>query len=329
MIRTLIVRWLVLIGLAGLSVPAGAGVTPFVHGGVRLVRLDELAAFYNGVLEPLPGGAVRMKTPWAHLDFNPGGREVRIGGTLVWLHEPMQSVRGFWTLHERDALAVIDPVVRPAEALRLAGARVVVLDAGHGGQDTGAKGRNGVEEKRAALDIARRVRTHLQAAGLTVYMTRENDRFIALEERAERARRWNADLFVSIHLNSASSTLAEGAETYVLSAAGHASTAGGGRGAAAPGNRHDAANAVLGFHLHRQLLAATGAIDRGVKRARFIVLRQAPCPAVLVECGFLSHAAEEARVMDPAYREQVARGIAKGVVAYVGLSRKAKGTVQP
>lgn len=299
-----------------------AGIKPFVHEGVRYVRLEELASFYGGEMVPSPSGGVWVKNRWADLLFRPDSRELRIADTLVWLHEPMTKVRGYWAIREGDALYVVDPIVRPAEYLRRTGSRVVVLDPGHGGQDTGAKGKRGVEEKRAVLDIARRVRSHLEAAGLTVYMTREGDRFVELEERARMAKRWGADLFVSIHLNSAASSMAQGAETFVLSAPGFSSTAGGSGMGAMPGNQHGAASAQLGFQVHRALTGIPGVIDRGLKRARFIVLRNAPCPAVLVECGFLSHAEEERKFQLESHREEIARGIAKGIMNHVRLARQ-------
>jgi len=188
----------------------------------------------------------------------------------------------------------------------------------------GAKGKRGVEEKRAAIDIARRVRTQLTAAGIKVYMTRENDRFIELEERSKLAKRWGAELFVSIHLNSASSTLAQGIETYVLSGAGYSSTAGSSRGEALPGNRYDAGSAILGYYLQRSLVQQVDSVDRGLKRSRFIVLRNAPCPAALVELGFLSHQGEERKMMQESYREQLASGIVKGVMNYINSTRQSQ-----
>jgi len=307
---------------------AAANVKPVWHEGRRYVRLEELAAVYGGELIPTPDNKrVVVKTRWAELAFHPDSRELRIGPTLVWLHEPMIRVRSSWAIRELDAVQIVDPVMRPAEYLPAAGSRVVVIDPGHGGLDTGARGKRGGEEKHAALDIARRLRNHLIAAGLKVYLTRENDRFIELEERCRLARRWRADLFVSIHLNSAASTTAEGIETYALAAAGAASTAGGEGGGALPGNRFDAANSLLGFHIHRTLVAQANAPDRGLKRSRFIVLRNAPCPAVLVECGFLSHAEEEQKLLRETYREDLARGIAKGILHYVGLARKTQRTI--
>jgi len=310
--------------LSLLCSPVLATIDPIYHEGEKYVRLEDMASFYGGEMVPTPADKVIVKTRRTEIQFKPDSREVRIANTILWLHEPMIRVRGNWAIREGDALSVIDPIIRPSEYLSRVGSRIVVLDPGHGGQDSGAKGRQGVEEKRAVLDISRRVKAHLVAAGLKVYMTREGDRFVELEERSRMAKRWGADLFVSIHVNSAANKMAQGAETYVLSEPGFSSTAGGERVGALPGNKYGAASSLLGFTIQQMLIKQAGVVDRGVKRARFIVLKNAPCAAALVECAFLSHPGEEQNVMKEAYREQLARGIAKGVLNYVGLARQSQ-----
>lgn len=301
-----------------------AQIKSLVYEGDRYVRLEDLAQFYGGELVPTPDEKVLVRTRWAELAFKPDERMAHISGSLVWMHEPMRKIRWHWVIREVDALNVIDPIMRPTEYLKRAGHRVIVLDPGHGGPDSGAKGNRGMEEKHAALDIARRVRNHLTAAGLKVYMTRDNDRFIALEERSRMAKRWGADLFVSIHLNSAGNASALGAETFVLTSAGHRSTVGDSRSDVLPGNKYDAQSALLGFHLQRSMIMKVKPMDRGLKHARFIVLRNAPCPAALVECGFLSNPDEEKKFAAEAHREQVAQSIVKGILVYVGLAKQAQ-----
>jgi len=322
----------VLLLVALLIVPPGvAELKSFSHEGLRFVKLEDLTSFYGGQMIPAPSAdRILIKLRQADLEFKPDSRELRISDTLVWLHEPMQRIGNSWTIREVDSRNIVDAILRPGEHLKKAGHRLVVLDPGHGGEDTGAKGKRRVEEKRAALDICRRIKSQLMAAGIKVYMTRESDRFIELEQRTALARRWGADVFVSVHLNSAASTTAEGVETFVLSVQGHNSTSCSGSGdSASAGNKYDVRNSALGFQVHRAMARETGAVDRGLKRARFIVLRNAPCPAVLVECGFLSNAAEEKKMMDEAYREKAARGIAKGIINYVTLSRKARQPASP
>jgi len=311
--------------------PAVADIESFPYEGNRYVKLEDLAALYGGQMIPSPSAdRIRIKLRQADLEFKPDSRELRISNTLVWLHEPMHRIGNSWTIREVDAKNTVDAIMRPGVHLKKAGHRLVVLDPGHGGEDTGAKGKRRVEEKRAALDICRRIKSQLMAAGIKVYMTRDSDRFIELEQRTALAKRWGADLFVSVHLNSAASTTAEGVETFVLSVQGHASTSGGsGADSAVTGNKFDIRNSALGFQLHRSLTKETGAVDRGLKRARFIVLRNASCPAALVECGFLSNAVEEGKFMREEYRDKAARGIAKGIIHYITLARKSRQPESP
>jgi N-acetylmuramoyl-L-alanine amidase len=178
------------------------------------------------------------------------------------------------------------------------------------------------------LDLARRARVHLANAGLQVRLTRDNDRFVELAERCRMAARWKADLFVSVHLNSAANGAARGVESYVLPAPGAPSTADDGRPPSRTvsysGNRFDGANFLLGYHLHRGLLERTEAADRGIRHARYLVLRDAPCPAALMECGFLSSREEEALLETEAHRERVAQGLADGILGYIKAVKQAR-----
>jgi N-acetylmuramoyl-L-alanine amidase len=112
-------------------------------------------------------------------------------------------------------------------------------------------------------------------------------------------------------------------ETYVIAGTGHPST-GGGRAdhKAYRGSRHEAASLLLGYYMHSRVLRCTGAEDRGVKRSRFYVLREAPCPAALIECGFLSNPDEAAAVRDVRYRRELANGISEGILRYLAEAAK-------
>jgi N-acetylmuramoyl-L-alanine amidase len=154
-------------------------------------------------------------------------------------------------------------------------------------------------------------------------LTRARDEGLGLAQRTALAAKWRGDILISIHANSAANRAAAGIETYVMAGPGFASTSG---NTSDPrlfaGNRNDARNSVLALCVQRNLLAATGAEDRGIRRARFDVLREAPCPAVLVECGFLSNPGESVRLASAAYREQLARAISEGIWDYCRLGRR-------
>lgn len=315
--------WLLVL-LGSRPVAATAEFPVFWHEKEKYVAVRDLAALYQAELSGPSVQRFTLQNRWHNVVFKADSREAMVNGTLVWLHEPMMLVRGRWALREVDVARVIDPLIRPEKHLGAAGSRVVVLDPGHGGQDTGARGARGLEEKRVALDIARRLRTHLVAAGVKVYMTRESDRFIELDERARRAGRWGADAFISIHLNSAGNSSAAGTETYALAAAGYASTAGGLSNLSQPGNRFEGANGMLAYQVQKAITVRVGSVDRGVKRSRFLVLKEAPCPAVLVECGFVSNRREEERLLTEEYREALALGLARGTLNYLNLVKRAK-----
>lgn len=177
------------------------------------------------------------------------------------------------------------------------GQTVVVIDPGHGGRDPGAVGIGGIQEKVINTTISNRVRQRLQEAGLTVLMTREGDQWVDLDARAQFANRARADVFVSIHANAISMARPEvnGLETYYL----------------ASGER-------LARSIHNSVLRNTDMRDRGVRQARFYVLRHTTMPAVLVETGFVTGAEDAARFRNPAAVNQIADGIARGILDYLG-----------
>lgn len=301
----------------------------YLSGGSRYINVKDLAAFYSYSVNIPPGRFVYLQNKWSSVIFENDSRQCRINGIAVWMHEPLQKkAKGRWAIAEVDAEKVIDPILRPQLYLSARRYGTIVLDPGHGGLDTGARGRRTVQEKLAVLDIAKRVRLRLANEGLKVYMTRETDRFVELEDRCRKSAQWGANIFVSIHLNSAQSSKARGVETYVLASSGYPSTA-----AAAfsrvsktfhSGNNYDSSSAVLGYYLQKALVQKTGGEDRGLRRARFQVLRNASCTAALVECGFVSNTYEESRLADEKYRDTVAQGIAKGILDYIAAIKKAK-----
>jgi N-acetylmuramoyl-L-alanine amidase len=186
-------------------------------------------------------------------------------------------------------------------------APLIIVDAGHGGHDGGAVA-NEIIEKNLALDLARKVKRELEAAGLRVRTTRDSDIFLPLEDRAALAGKHQAAAFVSVHLNTdGAGSDAEGIETYYADSAPLSAR----QFASKPANSADFAAAV-----QRMVCTATKAQNRGTKARSYAVVVQAPCPAVLVECGFVSNSTERARMMTGEYRKRIAEGIAQGIIAY-------------
>jgi len=216
---------------------------------------------------------------------------------------------------------------------------LIVLDAGHGGHDPGAS-YFGLQEKHLALDIARILRAQLEGAGCRVVMTREGDTFVPLEERIASANRLSADLFISVHINANTNGGVSGAEVYyarestVSEEAGWPPEAEGEEvGGPAGIVRHILWDFTLRRMRARSRYAAAELCEtlRGglgvsckVKPARFVVLREAAVPAVLVEVGYLSHWAEAKQLEMVPYRESAARAIAGGAFKAVGFDVRAR-----
>jgi len=174
-----------------------------------------------------------------------------------------------------------------------AGFNTVVVDAGHGGFDPGGIPQNIIHEKGVALDVAMRLRNHLEASGIRVVMTRSEDVFVTLGERVRIANAERDAIFVSIHFNSALRREARGVEGYYGSPAG----------------------APLAEMIHQRLLPITVNPDyRPVKHATFWVLKETKIPAVLVECGFLTNPDDAAAASSEEFREKLATEIAAAIV---------------
>ena len=282
-----------------------------------------------------PGRTLRVQSRWTTLEFQAGSREAAWNGLRLFLGEPVTASRGKLSLTRTDWLAVVRPLLDPGAAPPPAGPGLIVIDPGHGGGDPGAENRTlGLKEKTLALDLAGRLRRELQQRGYRVALTRSTDRRLRstqsadLAQRAAAANRLGADLFISLHFNALPNHPSVGGiETYTLTPAGQRSTAAHRRTAADrathPGNRHDHWNAVLGAAVHSQLVSRLGATDRGLKRARFAVLRPLDCPAVLIEGGFLTQPNEARKLDTAAYRQDMAEAISAGIGLYHTRVREA------
>lgn len=175
--------------------------------------------------------------------------------------------------------------------------KTIVIDPGHGGTDPGAIGSTGLQEKTAVIDISKRVASKLQAMGAEVILTRSDDITVSLPERVRAASNARADAFVSIHANASRSGGPTGTETL------YADTV--------PMSK------VLAEYIQTALVSQIGQFDRGAReRNDLMVIREAKCPACLVEVVFMSNLTEELLLLDPAFREKAAHGIANGIASY-------------
>lgn len=179
--------------------------------------------------------------------------------------------------------------------------KTICIDPGHGGRDPGAVGPSGLQEKDVNLAIAQEVIKLLNGSVSTILSTRGGDADISLQERANFANKNNADVFVSVHCNAATNPAVHGLEAFYFPESG-------------AGKR--LAEAILD-----RLVLETGLDNRGVKAARFAVLRLTDMPAALVECGFLSNPTEKALLETVEFQKKCARGIADGIKAFLGIEK--------
>jgi N-acetylmuramoyl-L-alanine amidase len=217
------------------------------------------------------------------------------------------------------------------------GPRPIVIDPGHGGDDIGARSRDGLLEKDLTMAMARRLARILEARGHRVRLTRDGDQGRALTDRTALANRLDAVAFISLHANASTASSVTGAETYYMSLdeasdAAAAATAELENQAGAPAARTpldlilwDLAqaevlneSAELALAVQNRLNARSGTRDRGVRQAPFVVLTGATMPAILVEFGFLSNVDEAQRLRQPEHQQQLAEAIAAGIEDFVG-----------
>ena len=269
-----------------------------------------------------PQKTLLLQSEWTRLELNTDSREIRLNGIRLLLGDATVFHRGALLLSRTDERAFLGPILSARKVPGLVpGARTVVIDAGHGGKDTGTSNKKlDLHEKGFALEVARLLKRELEAAGFVVVMTRDSDTFIPLPERPAIANRKRADLFVSIHFNAIDNTAITGAETYVLTPRGQRSTGAEKRSPSdnelLPGHTNDPWNAILGYRVHRRVINEMKSFDRGLKRARFVVLRELDCPGILVEGGYLTNDAEARRIASPEWRTRLAKAIAGGIIEY-------------
>ncbi|HUD45721.1 MAG TPA: N-acetylmuramoyl-L-alanine amidase [Candidatus Baltobacteraceae bacterium] len=258
---------------------------------------------------------IALSGPVEPLEFTVDSRKIQIGGVTVWLSLPIVNRSGVALVSLADLRTTLEPVLFP----RKSDARVqtICLDPGHGGKDSGKTDHHNYE-KQYTLLLGRQVESLLKDDGFKVVLTRTTDETVELPDRALIASRRGADLFVSMHYNAADTDV-RGVEVYCLTPAGmNSSDVGGGRSPQLPdtGNAQDERNVLLAYEVQRSITRSLPLEDRGMKRSRFEVLREARMPAILIEGGFMSQPEDARNIYDAAFRKRMARAIADGILAY-------------
>lgn len=273
------------------------------------------------------GRKMSVFNSWQTVNFEVNSRVVTVNGFNVCLGHPVAVSKSMLYISKRDTYKTLAPVLFPHLTPKPRRPFHIVIDAGHGGKDNGAENkRYGVKEKNVNLDVALRLGAELRKLGYKVSYTRTSDVFVDLEYRPIIANRRNADLFVSVHSNSAANKGVSGLETYALTPVWLPSSSSAkltkSDTVSYPGNNVDGWSQVLSFSVQKSLVNSTGAEDRGARRARFAVLRTANMPACLIEVGFLSNNSECLKLANAAYRQRLAAAIAHGISTYAAYTRR-------
>jgi N-acetylmuramoyl-L-alanine amidase len=276
------------------------------------------------ILSLSPTPVFTIRSPNGVLMLRAGSRLAHWNGLEVHLGFPPQWIDRQPYVHALDVRATIQPLLKSSLGINVSGSPILVVDAGHGGENAGTRSVLANRyEKEFTLDWARRLQELLRTNGWQVFLTRTNDTDLALSNRVAFAESHRADIFVSLHFNSAAPNESEaGLETYCLTPAGMPSSVTRGyedsAGQLFPNNNFDAQNLLLAMRIHEALLEVNGHRDRGVRHARFPgVLRNQQRAAVLVEGGYLSNPKEARLIADPAYRQKLAEAIAKALAGCV------------
>ncbi|MDO9693590.1 MAG: N-acetylmuramoyl-L-alanine amidase [Candidatus Latescibacteria bacterium] len=266
----------------------------------------------GGVLAQLPGGV--------HLAVALGPRA---GGWNVETADGGREIRLALEARESGAPEEPAPVFKPNasdRAPRGRDVRVVVVDPGHGGSDRGAVGDGGTPEKDLVLDLARDLRQQLRRLGFDVVLTRDDDRDLEPQERAELANRAGGDVFVSLHADSWFGPEASGVTTFAAPADDEPlpQLAQGFTPWHLVQRRHAAASGELAALVQPRLVAASGAPDRGIIRLDARVLQGVDMPAIMIEAGFLTDRVQEQSLLDGDRRRELAAAIAAAVAVFRG-----------
>ena len=301
--------------------PANGGWEIVKIGGRDYVTAESIRNFYNPVY-----GFTTFRVQGTHfwlgsskliLKAQIGSQEMLINNIKFILSFPVVEYNGKVLFSRLDLCKLIDPVLYPSHIQNAEFFDTVVVDAGHGGHDAGARGVYGYE-KDFALKMAMSVRTALMQRGFKVILTRATDTFITLSGRVAIANQTPKSIFLSFHFNSGGAA-ATGIETWALtpqSAAATISRGGGFNVNGVTGNKQDSANIALATAVHANVISRFKFVDRGIKRAQWSVLTGCKRPGILFEGGFVTNGAECQLVASETYRQQVSAAIGDAVVNY-------------
>lgn len=279
------------------QVPGAAKISSFTADKASPQKLNSIISFNavaTGAKRPLYRYSVNNGSGWLVL------QEYSSTSSLKWIPNAKGSFKIRLEVKETGSPNQYDDIKEMTYVIK--GLYSVTIDPGHGGSDVGALSINKDYEKDFNLPIALTVRDILESRGIDVYMTRDTDKFISLEDRVKFANNLNTDIFVSIHNNSFTKESVNGIETFYYN--------------------NSTKGKELAEKVQKSLIANTKAGDRGAKANDFVVLKQSNMTAILIECGFLTNIAELAKLKNSAYQEKLSYGISYGILDYLNLNRE-------
>jgi N-acetylmuramoyl-L-alanine amidase len=309
--------------LVCLAFCAGAARADFINGQNYAPLADWAGANGFRIIWPAHNEVV-LTNRTSRLVFGVDSAQAEINGVNVRLSFPAAKDRTGALIAQFDLDTAIRPLLSPSHYVDQKKITTICLDPGHGGKDSG--NRVGFHyEKNYTLPLAFEVRDQLKKLGFKVILTRSTDTFVDLPVRPAIANSRGADLFVSLHFNAAQSGRDEvsGPETYCITPVGASSSNAQGEGGdygPTTANRFGNKSLLLAYQMEKSLVQNLGAEDRGVRRARFAVLRDAAMPAILIEGGYMTSPVEGKKIYDASYRKQMASAIVKGILNYQRLS---------
>lgn len=290
-----------------------------MHDGRRHVPIGDVANFYKLNPPEIDGGSFTLTGQGRTIRGKAGTREIWINNVKYILCFDIVAKNSLLLISAMDVTKIIEPVMRPGKIKNATAVRTVVLDAGHGGHDSGARGPLG-SEKDVTLDVVLRAKKLLEQNGYNVRLTRMTDVFIPLEKRPALANKYPNAIFVSVHFNKSNRVGGTGIETYALAPRGVPSMDEENLSYSDfkqyPGHARDSENIALATAMHSSMLRHLRLFDRGIKRARFVVIRDAEIPGVLLEGGFMNHPVDARQIASGEFRDAFARAVLEGVNRY-------------
>ncbi len=316
-----------------------------MFNNIRYISLLRFCDYYNLDWDwDLVSQRIEVKKGTSSVVLRPDSDLALVNNKPVKLDNPIEYKEGAAYIPVKTAIFVSENIFglkRPILAKKIYQIKTIVIDPGHGGKNIGGVGKYGTKEKNIVLDISKRLKRNLEKHGLTVYLTRDRDKPVSLYKRTAFANSKNADLFISVHANASRYSQARGFEVYYLSEA----TDDNARALAAAENaslkfeeeiasqdetsspanptawdlllsEHRRESRELAYYIYNMTADSLGMRKRGVKGARFVVLKGAIMPAVLIEVGFLTNRREESRLRKTSFRDKIAGLLSRSILAY-------------